>query len=201
MSQGDRPAGAVAGRRRIWQAVIPLLLFAGLALLFLKGLGGDDPSRVPSVLIGRPVPVFSLPPLEDFSGPDGPVPGLSDGDLKTGEVTLVNVWASWCVPCRDEHPYLIELAKNRGVRLAGINYKDNAENARRFLGALGSPFVAIGVDASGRTAVDWGVYGVPESFIVDGAGTIRYKVIGPIVSPSTLAKVMAEIDKARSVAR
>jgi cytochrome c biogenesis protein CcmG/thiol:disulfide interchange protein DsbE len=113
-------------------------------------------------------------------------------------VTLVNVWASWCVPCRDEHPYLVELGRSHGVRLVGINYKDNPENARRFLGALGSPFRAIGVDPSGRTAVDWGVYGVPESFIVDGAGTIRYKVIGPIASKDTLTTILAELEKAKS---
>src|SRR5690606_22948784 len=140
---------------------------------------------VPSALIGRPVPAFSLPPLEGLSGPGGaPVPGFSDAELKRGEVTIVNVWASWCAPCRQEHPLLMELAAEPGVRLLGLNYKDNPENARRFLGALGNPFGAVGVDESGRAAIDWGVYGVPETFIVGPDGTIRHKHIGPLTPDS-----------------
>jgi cytochrome c biogenesis protein CcmG/thiol:disulfide interchange protein DsbE len=103
-------------------------------------------------------------------------------------VTVVNVFASWCVPCRDEHPQLLALSRS-GVRLVGINYKDDPENARRFLGSLGNPYSAVGSDASGRTAVEWGVYGVPESFVVDSEGIIRFKQIGPI-SPEQLASVV-----------
>ena len=107
------------------------------------------------------------------------MPGLDSASLK-GQVTVVNVWASWCAPCREEHPVLMQLARMQGVRLVGINYKDQAENARRFLGALGNPFSAVGADTAGRAAIDWGVYGVPESFIVDANGAIAYKHVGPL---------------------
>ena len=167
-------------RRRLVMALLPVLVFAGLAVLFLVGLGQDDPSRVPSVLIGKPAPRFDLPPLEGLTRHGAPVPGLATADLAQGQVTLVNIWASWCAPCRDEHPHLMTLSEMDGVRLVGINYKDEPENARRFLGALGLPYAAVGVDRSGRTFVDWGAYGVPETFIVDGKGIIRYKYIGPI---------------------
>ena len=120
------------------------------------------------------MPETNLPPLQG-SG----VAGIETGEF-AGRVTLLNVWASWCVPCRDEHPHLMRLSEVDGVRLVGINYKDEPENARRFLGALGLPYDAVGVDRSGRTFVDWGAYGVPETFLVDGQGIIRYKYIGPI---------------------
>jgi len=171
-------ASARASRIRIL-FVVPLFVFAALAVLFLVRLYAGDPSRVPSALIGRPVPAFTLEPLPGFSHAGQQVPGLSDADFK-GRVTVVNVWASWCVPCRQEHPALIELAKNPTVRVVGINYKDNPENARRFLGSLGNPFAAIGIDPNGRAAIDWGVYGVPETFVVGPDGTIRHKHIGPL---------------------
>jgi cytochrome c biogenesis protein CcmG/thiol:disulfide interchange protein DsbE len=159
--------------------LVPLFVFAALALLFLVRLYAGDPSRVPSALIGRPVPAFALEPLPGLSHAGQPVPGLSDADLK-GRVTVVNVWASWCVPCRQEHPALVELAKNPAIRVVGINYKDNPENARRFLGSLGNPFAAVGIDPNGRAAIDWGVYGVPETFVIGPDGTIRHKHIGPL---------------------
>lgn len=160
--------------------ILPLLLFAALSLLFLVRLLAGDPSRVPSALIGRPVPPFSLPPLEGLLSDGIPVPALASGDLK-GSVTVVNIWASWCAPCRQEHPVLMELAKDAGFKVVGINYKDQPENARRFLGALGNPYAAVGVDQNGRAAIELGVYGVPETFIIDAAGIIRYKHIGPIL--------------------
>jgi cytochrome c biogenesis protein CcmG/thiol:disulfide interchange protein DsbE len=166
-------------RRLRFLYVLPLLVFTGLALLFLVRLFAGDPSRVPSALIGRPVPAFTLEPVPGLTEVGAPVPGLSDVDLK-GRVTVVNVWASWCVPCRQEHPALMELAKNPAVRVVGINYKDNPDNARRFLRDLGNPFAAIGADSSGRAAIDWGVYGVPETFVVGPDGTIRHKHIGPL---------------------
>jgi cytochrome c biogenesis protein CcmG/thiol:disulfide interchange protein DsbE len=175
--------------------LLPVLVFAALALLFLFRLYGGDPSRVPSALIGRPVPAFTLEPLPGLTEAGQPVPGLSDADLK-GRVTVVNVWASWCAPCRQEHPALIELAKNPAIRLVGINYKDNPENARRFLGSLGNPFAAIGADTSGRAAIDWGVYGVPETFVVGPDGTIRYKHIGPLLPE----QMPAFMDKVRAAA-
>jgi len=155
-------------------------VFAVLAAIFAVGLTNKDPGRIPSVLLGKPVPEFELPPLGGLMEVGEPVGGLATRDLKTGEVTLVNVWASWCVPCRQEHPYLMALANQHGVRIAGLNYKDKPENARRFLGSLGNPFKRVGVDNKGSATVDWGVYGVPETFLVDGAGVIRYKWIGPI---------------------
>jgi len=164
----------------------PVLVFAALAALFLVRLYAGDPSRVPSALIGRPVPAFSLAPLPGLATAGQPVPGLSDADLESGRVTVVNIWASWCAPCRQEHPVLMDLAKDPSIRVVGINYKDNPENARRFLGQLGNPFSAVGVDPSGRTAIDWGVYGVPETFVVGPDGAIRHKHIGPLL-PGHLA--------------
>jgi cytochrome c biogenesis protein CcmG/thiol:disulfide interchange protein DsbE len=165
--------------------LLPALVFVGLAVLFMVQLGsGRNPSEVPSALIDKPVPVFSLAPLEGLLDNGRPVPGFSNEDLK-GRVTVVNVWASWCAPCRQEHPLLVELAKDPSVRVVGINQKDNPDNARRFLGALGNPFSAVGIDPNGRASIDWGVYGVPETFIVGPDGTIRYKQIGPL-TPETL---------------
>ncbi|MCZ8097717.1 MAG: DsbE family thiol:disulfide interchange protein [Burkholderiales bacterium] len=180
----DHPADAPPAGGRRWLVMLPLVLFAALAGLFLVRLFAGDPSKLPSTLIGRPVPVFALPPLAGLTADGKPVPGLATADLG-GTVTVVNVWASWCAPCRDEHPLLIELAKTPGVRVVGINYKDQPENARRFLGALGNPFSAVGVDTSGRAAIDWGVYGVPETFVIAPDGTIAYKHVGPL-SPASM---------------
>lgn len=189
---GPRPAGENAPRVRLLY-LIPVLVFTALAVLFLLRLYAGDPSKVPSALIGRPVPVFALDPLPGLSQAGQPVPGLSEADLK-GRVTVVNVWASWCGPCRQEHPALVELAKNPTIQVVGINYKDNPENARRFLGALGNPFAAVGTDPSGRAAIDWGVYGVPETFVVGPDATIRHKHIGPLLPehmPAFMEKVRA----------
>lgn len=177
--------------------LLPALVFTALALLFLARLYSGDPSKVPSALIGRPVPAFALEPLPGLVRDGQPVPGLSSEDLKGGRVTVVNVWASWCAPCREEHPVLMELAKDPSIRLVGINYKDSPENARRFLGALGNPFAAVGVDPNGRTAIDWGVYGVPETFVIGPDGTIRYKHIGPI-TPLQAIRFRTELAKART---
>ncbi len=182
-------------RRRLGLALLPIVVFAGLAILFWRGLSGN-PSEIPSVLIGKSVPVFALPAVED-SG----IPGFVSASLSTGQVSVVNIWASWCGPCRLEHPVLVELAKRQDIRLYGINNKDKAENARRFLGTLGQPFAAIGADTNGRTTIDWGSYGVPETFIVDGRGIIRFKWIGPL-TPEALAGIFAdEIEKARQPIR
>jgi cytochrome c biogenesis protein CcmG/thiol:disulfide interchange protein DsbE len=183
------------GRGRIrFLHLLPVLVFSGLALLFLLRLYAGDPSRIPSALIGRPVPSFVLEPLPGLAQAGQPVPGLSDADLK-GRVTVVNVWASWCGPCRQEHPSLIELAKNPAIRVVGINYKDNPENARRFLGAFGNPFAAVGVDPGGRAALDWGVTGVPETFVVGPDGTILHKHIGPLL-PVQMAAFMQKLRSA-----
>ena len=175
--------------------LLPVLIFASLAVLFFIRLYSGDPSRIPSALIGRPAPEFTLPPLAELKTDGQPVPGLSSADLK-GKVTVINLWASWCAPCRQEHPLLIELGKEPAIRVVGINYKDTAENARRFLGALGNPYAAVGVDQSGRTAIDWGVYGVPETFVVARDGTIAYKLVGEITSQNIEAVLKPEIQKA-----
>lgn len=186
---------AEAPRGRLWIAAIPVIAFAGLALLFWRGLSGN-PSEIPSALIGKPVPEFSLPPVAGMG-----VPGFDSASLKQGRVTVVNVWASWCVPCRTEHPLLMELSRRQDIRLIGLNYKDEPENARRFLGTMGQPFAAVGADEEGRASVDWGVYGVPETFIVDGNGVIRFKWIGPLTPEGLTGGFSSEIEKAAVVSK
>jgi cytochrome c biogenesis protein CcmG/thiol:disulfide interchange protein DsbE len=190
-SAAPAPLPVGAAEKGGWQLLylLPALVFTGLALLFLVRLFSGDPARVPSALIGRPVPTFALAPLERLQAHGTPIPGLASADL-IGQPTIVNIWASWCAPCRQEHPLLMDLAKDPAIRVVGINYKDNPENARRFLGALGNPFAAVGVDPNGRTAIDWGVYGVPETFVVGRDGTIRYKHIGPL-TPDALPALQA----------
>src|SRR5262245_53643569 len=163
----------------------PLAIFGLLALLFVFALRSGDPSRLPSALIGRTAPAATLPALEGLTDGAGALPGIAAGDLKTGQVTVVNYWASWCGPCLYEHPQLMALKERSGVRLLGINYKDQAANARRFLGRYGNPFTAVGVDGDGRSGIEWGVIAVPETFVVDGRGIVVYKHTGPI-SPESL---------------
>ncbi|MGE0230779.1 MAG: DsbE family thiol:disulfide interchange protein [Flavobacteriaceae bacterium] len=176
--------------------LLPLILFGALALLFVFRLGDGDPSKVPSALIGREVPAFDLAGIEGLMGPDGAVPGFSNETLKQGRVSVVNVWASWCAPCREEHPLLVELSSDSRFDLYGLNYKDEAQNARRFLGRFGNPFKAVGADTSGRTGIDWGVYGVPETFVVGADGRIVYKHVGPISESSLAGDLMPQIEKA-----
>ena len=168
--------------------LLPLVVFAGLAMLFLFQLTlGGDPQKIPSALINKPAPEFSLGPVEDLNRDGAPVPGFSRDDLM-GKISVVNIFASWCVPCRQEHPLMEDLGRVEGVQLIGINYKDKPENARRFLGSLGNPYDMIGADDAGRAAIEWGVYGVPETYIVDDNGMIRYKFIGPL-NPSSYTEV------------
>jgi cytochrome c biogenesis protein CcmG, thiol:disulfide interchange protein DsbE len=182
------------GRRRLL-VLLPLVLFLGLAALFFFRLGAGDPSRLPSVLIGREAPPTELPPVAGLERNGQPVPGIVPADFK-GAVTVLNVWASWCVPCRDEAALLMGLAGDKRIRLVGINYKDQADNARRFLGRFGNPFVASGADANGRAAIEWGVYGVPETFIVGRDGKIAYKLVGPLTPENLERVVKPEIEKA-----
>jgi cytochrome c biogenesis protein CcmG, thiol:disulfide interchange protein DsbE len=176
--------------------LVPLVAFLGLTALFMVRLGSGDPSRIPSALIGHPAPATTLPALVGLDRDGNPVPGLDSAAFK-GEVTLLNVWASWCVPCREEAPLLIRLAADRRIRVAGLNYKDQPENARRFLGRYGNPFVANGVDTTGRASIEWGVYGVPESFIV---GRISYKLIGPITPDNLQTALKPAIEQALAAA-
>ena len=180
--------------RRIF-VLVPLAVFLALAVLFLIGLNSGDPSILPSALIGHPAPNTKLPPIPGLDRDGAPVPGLDTADFK-GAVTVVNVWASWCVPCHDEAPLLMQLAKDSRVRLVGINYKDDPDNARRFLGRYGDPFVAAGADESGRAAIEWGVYGVPETFVVGRDARIAYKLVGPITPDNFESLLKPQIDKA-----
>jgi cytochrome c biogenesis protein CcmG, thiol:disulfide interchange protein DsbE len=174
---------------------LPLLAFAALAAIFWFRLGTGDPSRIPSALIGRPAPQTELPPLEGLINNGAQVPGLDAADFK-GKVSVVNVWASWCVPCHDEAPLLTELAHDKRLQIVGINYKDAPDNARRFLGRYGNPFGIVGVDGNGRASIEWGVYGVPETFVVGREGTIVYKLVGPVTPANFDTVLKAEIDKA-----
>lgn len=152
---------------------LPPVLFAGLAALFIVGMNREDPDNLPSALSGKPAPLVQVTPLGD-----GPM--FSDADLRVPGVKLVNFFASWCAPCRAEHPFLAQLA-GEGITIYGVNYKDRAEDALGFLGDLGNPYTAIGQDA-GRMALDWGVYGVPETYVIDGEGQIVLRFAGPITA-------------------
>lgn len=169
MSADVEPEPRRRGSRLV--LLLPLALFGVLAAAFYWDLRNND-ERLPSTLIGKQVPEFALPPIE------GRQDGLSSADLQ-GQVSLVNVWASWCVPCRTENPLLVELAEAGTVPIYGINYKDDPEEALAFLEELGDPFTRIGADRSGRVAIDWGVYGLPETFVIDAEGRIAYKHVGP----------------------
>jgi cytochrome c biogenesis protein CcmG/thiol:disulfide interchange protein DsbE len=169
--------------------LVPLLIFAALAVILGIGLS-LDPRKVPSPLIGKPVPEFSLPPVK------GRTLGLASADLK-GEVSLVNVFASWCVPCRQEHPIFMDLRKRGVVPIHGLNYKDKPDDAARWLDELGDPYTRTGADLDGRVAIDWGVYGVPETFLVDRDGRIAYKHIGPVTPQIMSEKLMPLIERLR----
>lgn len=184
-------------RRRVGWMAAPLVIFAALALMFYYALQTGDPSRLPSALIGKPVPQFDLEPVAGLVDDGQPVPGFSSADLAKGKASVVNFWASWCVPCVQEHPVLVELARRTGVDLYGINYKDQAAAARRFLGHYGNPYRAVGVDGNGRTAIEWGVYGIPETFVVGSDGRIVYKHVGPITAEALQTKLIPAIEAAR----
>lgn len=170
--------------------VLPPLIFAGLAAMFLWGMGRDDPRALPSTREGGPVPALTL---TDFGGQ----PAFSTADLADGDVVLVNFFASWCAPCRAEHEQLKTMAAD-GVRIYGINYKDEPAKAQRFLDELGNPYARLAADASGRTGLDWGLYGVPETFIIDGKGIVVKRFAGPITE-GILAKIIRPaIDEAKA---
>src|SRR3990172_9209525 len=169
---------------------LPLLVFAVLAGLFWYALQGGDPSRLPSALIGKPVPDFALPPIEGLSAGGKDVPGFAASDLAQGEPTIVNVFASWCAECQIEHPLLLALGQQEGIRLFGIDYKDDPASARRFLGRYGNPYARVGADRSGRTAIDFGVYGVPETYVITGDGKIAFRHVGPLTEQAVKDKIL-----------
>ena len=182
------PPPDTQSRRRLLLA-LPAAAFAGLAGIFVWGLA-RDPSTIPSTLIGRPVPDFNLPPVE------GRILGLSSADLE-GEVSLVNFFASWCVPCRVEHPLFLDLHKKGAVPIHGINYKDRPEDAARWLNQRGDPYTRTGADLDGRVGIDWGVYGIPETFVVDAEGRIAYKHIGALTEQVLAGTIMPLVDRLR----
>jgi len=182
------------GRRRV-MVLAPLVVFLALVALFLVRLYSGDPSRIPSALIGHPAPQTNLPPVVGLERNGAAVPGIDAASFK-GAVTVVNVWASWCVPCHDEAPLLMRLAQDSRFRLIGINYKDEPDNARRFLGRYGNPFAAAGADLNGRAGIEWGVYGVPETFVVGRDARIAYKLVGPITADNINMVLKPEIEKA-----
>jgi cytochrome c biogenesis protein CcmG/thiol:disulfide interchange protein DsbE len=178
-----------------WKASLPLIAFLALAGLFVLRLQSGDPGVLPSPLIGHPAPAFQLGPTPGMDRP-----GLTDADLRQGKTTVINFFASWCGPCRLEHPILMKISadqalKAMGVRLVGINYKDDPANALQLLAADGNPFAAIGDDRNGRVGIDWGATGVPETFIIRGDGTVAFKYTGPITERVLKETVLPEIEK------
>ena len=183
-------------KRSLFFVFLPLILFAALAAVFAFQLAsGRDESVIPSALIGKPAPNVSLPAVSGLQKDGQPVPGLDPAAFK-GQVTLVNVFGSWCVPCRVEHPLLMQLGEDKRFRLTGLNYKDKNENVLGFLDELGNPYAAIGADMNGRAAIEWGVYGVPETFLVGKDGIVAYKHVGPLTEDSIRDDVMPAIEAA-----
>jgi cytochrome c biogenesis protein CcmG/thiol:disulfide interchange protein DsbE len=170
--------------------IVPVVVFGVLAYLLLDSLRAP-PDQLPSALIGKPAPAFALPAL------DKRTVAFRRADLTAGRVTVLNVWASWCVPCRLEAPMLDRLKTLRGVALYGLVYKDKPENARQFLSEVGDPFLRIDLDAQGRAAIDWGVYDVPETFVIDGKGIVRLRYSGPITEDVLLQTLLPAIGAAR----
>lgn len=183
-------AGGAAARSR-WGALLPLAVFLALVVALAVGLT-LNPREVPSPLIGKPVPAFDLPPVK------GRTLGLSSADLGGGEVALVNVFASWCVACREEHPVLMDLKERGLVPIHGLNYKDQPDDAARWLAEWGDPYTRTGADEDGRVGIDWGVYGVPETFVIGPDGRIAYKHIGPITPEFVSEKLIPMIERLRA---
>jgi len=170
--------------------IAPPAIFAGLAALFFFGMQRENPDELPSAMTGKPAPAVQVTPLGDKTP-------FTDAELRSGGVKLLNYWASWCAPCRVEHPILEDLA-DQGITIYGVNYKDKPGNALRFLQELGDPYTAIGADENGRMALDWGVYGVPETYVIDGQGNIVLRFAGPITDRVLESQIMPAIEKAKA---
>lgn len=180
--------------RRYAFAAIPLVAFLGIAgavanTLYRESVDGYSPAAIPSALAGRRHPAVDLAPLAGLQAP-----GLNDHTVD-GHIAIVNIFASWCVPCRLEHPALMKLAKDSRIKLVGINYKDAPQKAAAFLQENGNPFAAIGIDTTGRSSIDWGVYGVPETFVIDRAGRIILRHVGPIDEKSLATDILPALEK------
>lgn len=183
--------------RRYVLTAIPLVAFLGIAgavanTLYRESAGGYSPAAIPSALMGRRHPAVDLAPLAGLQAP-----GLNDQTLD-GHIAIVNIFASWCVPCRLEHPALMELAKNSRVKLVGINYKDAPEKALAFLQESGNPFAAVGADATGKSSIDWGVYGVPETFLIDRDGRIVLRHVGPIDDKTLATEILPALEEIKA---
>lgn len=200
MSQAANEPSPPARQRSFGWLIVPVIVFAALVALFAFALQSGDPAKLPSALIGRPAPMTQFPPLEGLHIDEKPVPGFTSAELATGKPAIVNFWASWCVPCSEEQPLLVELQKRTGVAIYGVNYKDDAVAARRFLGRYGNPFTAVGTDGNGRGAIEWGVYGMPETFVLNGRGEIVFKHVGPISAESIENKLIPAIARAQTPA-
>jgi cytochrome c biogenesis protein CcmG/thiol:disulfide interchange protein DsbE len=168
--------------------VLPPILFAGLAGMFYFGMYREGAGELPSVFVGRDAPVL---PATGLPG----IPVLTDADLRTGEVTVLNFWATWCPPCRAEHPVLLEMAAN-GVRVAGVNMMDDDAKAVAYLAEEGNPFVGVATDPNGRNRVEWGVTAPPETFIIAGDGTVLFRFVGPLVGTDYETRFVPELEKA-----
>jgi cytochrome c biogenesis protein CcmG/thiol:disulfide interchange protein DsbE len=171
-----------------WLMILPPVLFAGLAGMFYVGMYRDNPGELRSVLIGRAAPVL---PTTGLPG----IPALTDADLRTGEVTVVNFWATWCPPCRAEHPVLLDMAED-GIRVGGVNMMDDDAKAVGYLAEDGNPFIGVATDPNGRNRVEWGVTAPPETFIIAGDGTVLFRFVGPLVGTDYEARFVPELEKA-----
>jgi cytochrome c biogenesis protein CcmG/thiol:disulfide interchange protein DsbE len=191
-SDAGQPAIPRRMRRRV-AVLLPLMIFAGLAIVLAWGLTRNA-TDIPSALVGKAVPEFNLPPVK------GHTLGLSSSDLH-GEVSLVNVFASWCVACREEHPVFMQLAASKAVPLHGLNYKDRPDDAAKWLNTFGDPYTRTGADLNGRVAIDWGVYGVPETFVVSADGRIAYKHIGPVTEQALKETILPLVERLRTEAK
>ena len=172
--------------------ILPALAFVALAWLFFHSLNGPPPDILPSALVGKPAPATNLPPL------DKAATAFTSADFRNGHVTVLNVWASWCVPCRAEAPALAELSQLKNVALYGMVYEDKAAAAREFLKQAGDPFSRIDLDRDGRAGIEWGIYGVPETFVIDAHGIVRLRYAGPIVGNTMDTVILPAIAQART---